>query len=146
MKTSTVFTTLSAILVVLGCATTGNANDGERLSATPVDEIAWTELPDGRAIATVHGDRQTGEHTTFVRFPAGLRTALHTHSKSYDGTIVRGMARHYEPRFGKPEQWLPIGSVYRVPAGVPHISECSDESSCIFAIHQHGPFDRAIVD
>jgi len=145
MKTKAALTTLLVTLGVIGCATTSKANDTERVSVTPIDKIDWTELPDGRAIATVHGDRQTGEHTTFVRFPAGFRTALHTHSNSYDGTIVQGTARHYEPRFGVSEQWLPAGSVYRVPAGIPHISECSDESTCIFAIHQHNPFDRAIV-
>ena len=136
----------AAIVATVVCAAPGSAGGVQRISATSIDDIDWTELPDGRAIVTVHGDRQVGEHTTFVRFPAGFRTALHIHSNSYDGVVVQGTARHYEPRPGEPEQWLRAGSFYRVPAGVPHVSECSGDADCIFAIHQHGPFDRSVVE
>lgn len=113
---------------------------------TPVEEIAWSELPDGRAIAAVHGDMQTGEHTSYVRFPPGLRTAIHVHSYPYDGVIVKGVARHFQPASEAQAVWLMPGSFYRVPGNVAHISECSEASECIFAIHQHDAFDRALVE
>lgn len=112
----------------------------------PVEKVSWSELPDGRAIAAVHGDMQLGEHITYVRFPAGLRTAVHTHSNSYSGIVVKGSARHFEPASERQAVWLRSGSFYSVPGNVAHISECSQDSECVFAVHQHGSFNRALVD
>ena len=136
----------AAIFLMVGCVSVGNADGEGRVSVMPFDEISWAVLPDGRAIATLRGDREAGEHTTYVQFPAGFRTAIHTHSNDYDGTIIRGTARHYEPQFEGSAKWLALGSAYHVPADTPHISECSEKSDCVFAIHQHGPFDRSIVE
>ena len=146
MKNKVTISLFAIIVFAVGYASVGNADGEERVSTTPFDEIDWTVLPDGRAIATVRGDRQAGEHTTFVQFPAGLKTAVHTHSNDYDGTIIRGTARHFEPQFEASAKWLNTGSIYHVPGNAPHISECSEESDCIFSIHQHGPFDRTVVE
>lgn len=146
MKMNVSIRLIAAMFLAIGCVSVGNADGEGRVSMTPFDDIEWTVLPDGRAIATLRGDRQVGEHTTFFQFPAGLRTPVHTHSNDYDGTIVRGTARHFEPQFEASAKWLAIGSVYHVPANTPHISECSDESNCVFSIHQYGPFDRTVVE
>ncbi len=82
---------------------------------------------------------------TYV-FPPGLRTAIHVHSYPYDGVIVKGAARHFQPASEAQAVWLMPGSFYRVPGNVAHISECSEASECIFAIHQHDAFDRALVE
>lgn len=137
---------VATVFLAVGYASVGNADGEGRVSMTPFEEVEWTELPDGRAIATLRGDRQVGAHTTFVRFPAGLKTPVHTHSHDYDGTIIRGIARHFEPQYEASAKWLVIGSVYHVPGNTPHISECSDASDCVFSIHQHGPFDRMVVE
>lgn len=146
MRQSVTVRLFAAMFLAIVTLSIGKADGEGRVSTTPIDEIEWTVLPDGRAIATLRGDRQTGEHTTFVKFPAGLRTAVHTHSNDYDGTIIRGEARHFEPQLEASAKWLAIGSVYHVPANTPHISECSGDSDCIFSIHQHGPFDRTVVE
>jgi len=146
MQRNVTISLFATLVLAVAYASVGNADGEEQVSTTPFDEIDWTVLPDGRAIATVRGDRQAGEHTTFVQFPAGLRTAVHTHSNDYDGTIIRGTARHFEPQFETSAKWLNTGSIYHVPGKAPHISECSQESNCIFSIHQHGPFDRTVVE
>ena len=128
------------------CSSNGGVFPLTEVQTTPAQEVSWLELPDGRAIATVHGDRQMGEHITFVRFPPGLRTAVHTHSNSYSGIVVKGLARHYQPASEAQADWLMSGSFYSVPGNIPHISECSQQSECVFAIHQHGAFDRAIAE
>lgn len=117
-----------------------------KLRYVPFAGIEWTETPDGRAVATVSGDRTRGEHTTFIRFPAGMKSPPHTHTLDYHGLIVKGVARHYMP--GSPEETLNLsaGSYYFVPGGTPHVSECLPDTECIFAIHQNGPFDRNLVD
>jgi quercetin dioxygenase-like cupin family protein len=123
-----------------------SADDDPNVTHTLIEDISWTELPDGRATASIHGDMSSGEHITYVRFPPGMRTAVHTHSRLYDGIIISGTARHFKSDSEGSALWLAPGSVYQVPAGVPHISECSEDTICIFAIHQHGAFDRSVVD
>ena len=128
------------------CSSNGGVFPLAQVQNTPVEEVSWTELPDGRAIAAVHGNRQTGEHITYVRFPPGLRTAIHTHSNPYSGIVVEGTARHFQPASEGQADWLMPGSFYSVPGNIPHISECAQETECVFAIHQHGAFDRALVE
>ena len=137
---------MSISIVSAVCSMANGASEGEHLTHTVANDISWNALPDGRATAAIHGDMQSGEHISYVRFPPGMRTATHTHSNTYVGIIVKGTARHFEPQSAESEIWLPPGSFYRVPAGVAHVSECSSGSECIFAIHQHGPFDRSLVD
>ena len=105
------FRLFAGIFLLVGCVTVVNADGEGRVSVTPFEEIEWTVLPDGRAIATLSGNRQTGPHTTFVQFPAGLRTPIHTHSNEYDGTIIRGNARHFEPQFEASTKWLLAPSI-----------------------------------
>ncbi|MFL2546098.1 MAG: cupin domain-containing protein [Candidatus Rariloculaceae bacterium] len=146
MKMKVLVASLVAAIVTIGCASIEDRNSAARVTTTPIDDIDWLALPDGRAVSTVHGDRTSGEHTTYVRFPAGMRTAVHMHSNTYDGVVVAGVARHFEPGLEESAIWLSPGSVYRVPAETHHISQCADESFCIFAIHQHGALDRTVVD
>lgn len=122
------------------------AQELESVTHTTLDNIDWTELPGGRATATIHGDMQAGEHISYIRFPAGMRTAPHTHSSTYTGIMMKGVARHFEPELENESRWLSQGAFYHVPGGVPHISECAPESICVFAIHQHGPFDRSLAN
>ena len=140
---------LMQVCFCMACASCTFANkfgEGEFVTHTISADIPWVQLPDGRAIAAVHGEMASGEHISYIRFPAGMRTAIHTHSSTYTGLIVQGVGRHFEPDTAEVDLWLPAGSFYRVPANVPHISECSDEFECIFAIHQHASFDRRLVN
>ena len=136
----------SCCTVLASCAVVNNSGTEEVVTRTVAEDVAWNELPDGRATAAVHGEMALNEHISYVRFPRGMRTAVHTHSNAYTGIILQGVARHFEPNSAGEDVWLPAGSFYRVPADIPHISECSDQSVCIFAIHQHGSFDRSLVE
>ena len=143
---------IGALILILFCvfATACSSDRGgfppSEVQNTPAEDISWSELPDGRATAAVHGDMRMGEHISYVRFPPGLRTAIHTHSNSYSGIVVKGSARHFQPASESRAVWLMPGSFYSVPGNVAHISECFQGSECIFAIHQHDAFDRALVD
>jgi beta-alanine degradation protein BauB len=137
---------ISCCSVLASCAAMKTPEIEELVTQTVAEEIPWVELPDGRATAAVHGEMSSDEHISYIRFPPGMRTAAHTHSNAYTGIIVQGVARHFEPNTVGANLWLPAGSFYRVPADVPHISECSEQSVCIFAIHQHGFFDRSLVE
>lgn len=135
----------AAVLILASLTSWGFGQQGT-LAHTRVDDIAWNELPDGRAVASVHGDMTSGEHLSFVRFPAGMKTVPHTHSTAYVGIVVKGNARHFDPESPETMVSLPAGSHYVVPGEVVHVSECLPGSECIFAIHQHQAFDRKVAE
>ena len=127
-------------LSIVGTAAITSAN-GDRTTRTPVGELQWTTLPNGRQVSPVWGDMKTGAHITFIKFTPGMKTAPHIHSNDYVGIVVKGTARHYEPGLPETGTILPAGSHWAVPANVVHISECLPGSECVFAIRQNAAFD-----
>ena len=129
----------TALAVLLIGATLAYAD--ETATRTPAQEIAWGETPFGPLAAPVSGDFSAGQHITFIKFPAGMQTPVHTHSHSYVGIVISGVTRHFEP--GKPETKvdLPAGSHWSIPAGLSHVSECLPGTDCVMAIYQDESFD-----
>ena len=121
-------------------AVAGSAS-AEETTRTPVSELKWKKLPNGRQVSAVYGDMTKGAHITFIKFAPGMKTAPHTHSNDYVGIVVKGTARHFEPGKPETETTLPAGSHWAVPANVVHISECLPSSECVFAIRQDAEFD-----
>ena len=89
----------------------------------------------------VYGDFHNGEHVTYITFPAGMITPVHTHSANYVGIVIRGTTMHWQP--GKPDTQVELaeGSHWRIAGGVPHVSECLEGSDCVMAIIQQAAFD-----
>lgn len=114
---------------------------GDASHRTPADAVAWGETPFGPLASSVSGDFSAGQHITFIKFPAGLKTPVHTHSHDYVGIVISGVTRHFEP--GKPETEvdLPVGSHWSIPADLPHVSECLPGADCVMAIYQDESFD-----
>ncbi len=114
---------------------------GDTSSRTPAGDIAWGETPFGPLASSVFGDFLAGQHITFIKFPAGMQTPVHTHTHDYVGIVISGVTRHFEP--GKPETKvdLPAGSHWSIPADLLHVSECLPGADCVMAIYQDESFD-----
>ena len=110
-------------------------------SRTPAADIKWMDTGFGPQAAPVVGDFTKGKHLSFIRFKAGFKTPLHTHSHDYVGIVVVGQARHYEPGKPETETVLGPGSYWSVKGNVPHISECLAGEDCVFALSQDDSFD-----
>lgn len=141
LKNNVYLVTFCAILSVFGTPALAGQDDTQATKRTPFSDIKWKELPGGRGLAHVQGDFTKGAHIKLIKFSAGNKTAIHTHSHSYTGIVVKGVARHYEPNKPETETILPAGSHWTIPANVPHISECLKGSECIFATQSNGAFD-----
>ena len=115
--------------------------DGAGTSRTAVGDIKWGKTPFGPDAAAVSGDFTKGKHISLIRFPAGMKTPLHTHTYDYVGIVITGKARHYEPGKPETETVLEPGSHWFIKGGVPHISECLAGQDCIFALYQDDAFD-----
>ncbi len=108
---------------------------------TAADELSWVESGFGPQVSPVSGDFSSEGHVTYVKFPAGMTTPLHTHTHDYVGIVVTGVSMHWEP--GKPEtkKKLSAGAHWFVPANTPHVSECLPGVECIMAIYQQAAMD-----
>ena len=143
MKTMTQF--LKFFIVVFISNTTyiplSLAGQATQITTGPLDELKWQKTPFGPLASSVSGDFSSTGHTTYIKFPAGMVTPIHTHTHDYVGIVLSGTTMHWEP--GKPETQvrLPVGSHWTVPAGVTHVSECLHGEECIMAISQTEAFD-----
>ena len=110
-------------------------------SRTAVDKLQWGETPFGPHASVVYGDFSKGKHITLIKFSAGMKTPIHTHSHDYIGIVIAGVTRHYLP--GKPETktTLAAGSHWSIPGNVQHISECLPGAECVMALYQDKNFD-----
>ena len=104
-------------------------------------DLKWAKTPFGPDASPVYGDFSKGEHISYIKFAAGMKTPVHTHSSDYVGIVISGNTRHWIPGKPKTKKLLPVGSHWSIPANKKHISECLPGVECIMAIIQKGKFD-----
>ncbi len=117
------------------------AHSGKVPSNTPTSDLQWVETPIGPMASPVSGDFTKGAHITYLRFPAGAKTPLHTHSADYVGIVISGNARHTVKGVPETKRILPPGSHWFMPANVEHVSECIPGAECVMALVQDEKFD-----
>lgn len=108
---------------------------------TVADAVQWTRPfgPHGPEMATLWGDPTRGPHGSLLRFAPGTVSGRHVHPHDSWGVVVQGELVHtYDGQ--APGAPLGVGSWYFEPAGVPHVSACSDASACVVMVHNPGPF------
>lgn len=112
----------------------------------PVGELKWVPLPGiaGAQQALLWGDPAKGEHRAFFRYPVGLRSPLHTHSRGDRGVVVSGtLSLAVE---GAAPVRLPPGSYFSLAGGVKHVTTVEGDEPCVFLIEREGPFDVVLAE
>lgn len=92
------------------------------------------------AFAAAYGDRSTGRHGTFARFPANFETPPHRHTHSYRAVVLKGQMTN--PFDGEEE--APVmgpGSYWEVTANSLHTTACVSEVPCEFFMFGTDSFD-----
>ena len=117
------------------------AHSGQAPSNTPTSDLPWVETPIGPMASPVSGDFTQGAPITYLKFPPGAKTPLHTHSADYVGIVLSGNARHTVKGIPETERILPPGSHWFMPANVEHVSECVPGAECVMALIQGEKFD-----
>ena len=120
-------------------APTNNKPKGTR--QVPAVDVKWTAIPINAEISPIMGDPTKGQHFTYVKFKAGVKTPKHTHSHFYYGVVLAGNMKHFEPGKPETEKVLSIGSNWAVEGGVEHVTECLPGFDCISVIYQDEAFD-----
>jgi len=146
-KTNLIFAAIALTAVTLtGVFADGHGDHGvfKHASKIQFDDI----IPGTVAFATVAGDREKGEHGTFVRIPAGQATPPHTHGAAYHAVVIAGIFENPIEGDDNSNEGLTAGSYYYVPKGAVHISRCAANSptDCITYFHQTVAFDFAVAE
>lgn len=113
--------------------------------SVPLQEVKFEQPfgPQGPGFATIWGDRNKGEHGTFLKIAAGAPADMHTHAGDSWGVVITGNMTHVTE--GKPGKLLGPGGWWFMPANVPHQSICHPGVECLIFVHNAGPFSYAPV-
>ncbi len=132
---------MAAALFLIHAAGSGQTQKAVAITA---DTLAWSELSakgSGVMIATVSGDYTQGAWAGFVRFPAGSKSGVHTHSSDLKIVVVSGTFHYGSTPEG--EKNYGAGSYVFIPANLPH-SNSQPEGALLYA-EQPGKFDSKPV-
>lgn len=132
----------SGLALVLFAAATPTVAD--HIIALPQAELPWTTTNEGAEFAALQGDRFAGSYMAMVRLPAGLASPPHVKTADMFGVVLEGTFVHTTN--GERGRQLGPGSYYHIPAGLPHVSACVSDATCIAFLYQDGAFDFNVVE
>ncbi len=117
---------------------------GDKAKGRSGSQPAWKEMSakaPGVKIATVSGDYTKGAWAGFVKFPAGSKFGVHTHSSDIKIVVVSGTFRYGDTP--KTETDYVAGSYVFIPANLPH-SNSQPKGALLYA-EQADKFDNKPV-
>jgi len=91
------------------------------------------------ALRLLYEDPDSGEEHYIVRYPAGVKGRIHTHTAAHTIVVLEG-------RLYANGQVIGPGAYAHFPGGQPMQHQATDEGPCLFVLLFHGPFDVHIVD
>jgi hypothetical protein len=139
------FATATVVLASGGGATkakSASKGGGRQPIVMPAADLKWADLDPAGApgvkIVDLWGDHTKGAFGAFIKFPAGFKAPLHTHTNDYKIVVVSGT--FIQGPEGKPEFRLGPGSYLMQPGGnYKHTTAC--EAECVFFAQSSGKFD-----
>ena len=132
----------ASLLAVGALGLSSEATEPTAIISIPSAQLDWEITDEGVAFAPLVGERFEEPYMAMVQLPAGLVSPAHTKSSNMFGVVVSGTFVHVlaEARPGD-EVLLPVGSFYKIPANLPHISKCVSDTDCVTFLYQDGKFD-----
>ena len=89
-------------------------------------------------VHTLFEDSKSGAEHYLIRYPEGLKTSLHTHSRSHTFVVLEG-------RLEVNGQIIGPNAYAHFPAGEPMVHTSADGGSCLFVVVFDGPVDMQVV-
>jgi uncharacterized RmlC-like cupin family protein len=132
--------TVIAMAAALFLTQAAGADEARKASAIATDALKWEELSAkgaGVKIATVSGEHIKGAWAGFVKFPAGSKSGVHTHSSDFKIVVVSGTFHYGDTP--ETERSYGAGSYVFIPANLPH-SNSQPEGALLYG-EQPGKFD-----
>ena len=145
---------IASLYALLGAPGTLAQTSGQTAPETPAPPVApvWTAqdaglqwgpcppfMPEGCAIAVLHGDPAQPNADVFLKVPGGAVIPRHRHTSAERMVLVSGELRvTYD---GQRETVLRPGSYAYGPANLPHLGTCAAGESCVLFIAFESPVD-----
>ena len=109
------------------------------------ENMKWEEMKDAPGVmsATLWGDMTKGAYGALIKFPAGSKHPLHTHSSDIKTVVLSGTFT-YAPEGGE-EKSYGAGSYLLIPSGSKHTTGAGADG-CTFFMEQPGKFDMKMVE
>ena len=101
-------------------------------------------LPEGCALAVLHGDPTQSGADLFMRIPAGALLPMHWHTSAERMTLSQGELR--VTYAGQPEAVLHAGDYAYGPPKRPHQAYCASVTPCMLFIAFNEPVDAIAVN
>ena len=131
---------LSACAHAQTSSTAGGGFDTSAEVTLPAEQRGFENINPAIRMAPAYGDRSTGAHGSFGRFPGEFITPFHTHTGAYHGIVIKG--RMTNPFKGeKSPATMGPGSYWYVPANAVHATACVSKTPCEFYFHAASSFD-----
>jgi quercetin dioxygenase-like cupin family protein len=98
-------------------------------------------------MAVLWGDPTTGPYGALLRFSAGFKSPMHSHSLDEYTVTVQGTVLHWmETESEATAKPMPPGSYSLIKGNVNHVSACAPGGQeCIDFLTQRGPFDFTLA-
>jgi quercetin dioxygenase-like cupin family protein len=145
MKTSRLLTvTVIAMAAALFLTQAAAGDEAKKAAGIAADALKWEEMSakaPGVKIATVSGDYTKSAWAGFVKFPAGSKSGVHTHSSDLKIVVVSGTFRYGDNP--ETEKNYGAGSYILIPANLPH-SNSQPEGALLYG-EQPDKFDNKPV-
>jgi len=116
------------------------AFDPNKPVALPAWRLVYENVNPMIKMAPAWGDRATGAHGTFGRFPPNFITPAHTHTAAYHGIVLEGVMTNPFGDEANPPKMGP-GSYWYVPAEIVHRTACISDTPCKFFFTSEAAFD-----
>ena len=132
---------MKSVLTALALSAAASSAQAADITAQPTTHFIWERTPEGVAFAPLEGDRFAEAYMAMVELPAGLVSPAHIKSATMFGVVTQGTFVHQIDGETSQATELGVGSYYKIPAGVAHVSKCISEVPCVTFVYQDGPFD-----
>lgn len=134
-------TKVAAVSAIALCvASTAKAET--TITNIPDTKLDWSISKEGVGFAPLIGDRFKESYMAMVKLPAGLVSPVHVKTSNMFGVVIAGTVSHIaEGADTSTELLLPIGSFYKIPKNLAHVSKCVSTTDCITFLYQDGKFD-----
>ena len=100
-------------------------------------------MPEGCAIAVLHGDPAQPNADVFLKVPGGASVPRHRHTSAERMVLVSGEMRVIYD--GQEEAVLRPGSYAYGPPGLPHAATCAEGEPCVLFIAFELPVDAVAM-
>jgi len=125
--------------LVCGCVAAASAMQDKKVAFVDSSKGEFKAMAPGANVLLVSGDLEKGPFSAFVKFDAGAKFDMHSHSSDLRLAVIKG-AYLYKGAKGEEHRVGP-GCYISTPGGDHHWSGGDEKDGALFYMESNGKFD-----